>query len=149
MCVGSPLLAAIAEKFKAYYEVVIASAFGMALLFTIILIMHPPPLLIGILFFMIGMLSAYQVLAVYMNSINADVRYSGLVTAITNMIIMSFGSIFHFLISRTMNLFWNGKIVDNLAIYEPLSYIYGTSVIPVTLIIAFFGFLVLRPKRKV
>ena len=149
MCVGSPLLAAMAEKFKAYYEVTILCAIGMAIIFVIFILTQPSATMIGIIFFLIGLMSAYQVLAIYMNSKNTDERYSGLVTALTNMIIMGFGSFFHYVISRVMNIFWDGKIVDNLAIYEPTAYINGIMVIPVTLMIAFVGFIVLRQPRTI
>ena len=148
MCVGSPLLAAIAEKFKAYYEVTIGCAVIMAVIFLTFILCRPSATVIGVIFFIIGLLSAYQVLAIYMNSKNTDERYSGLVTALTNMIIMAFGSFFHFIISRVMNIFWDGKVVDNLAVYEPISYVYGIMVIPITLIIAFIGFVALRKPQQ-
>ena len=144
MGIGSPLLAAIAERYQAYYGVVIMSALGMALAFIIMLFFKPSIYIMSALFFIVGILCAYQVLAIYMNSKNCDESHSGLVTALTNMIIMAFGSVFHFIISHTMNLFWDGHMVNHLAIYDAQSYTYGIAVIPVALIIAFFGFIMLR-----
>ncbi len=148
MCLGSPLLAAIAEKYKAYYGVTLLSALGMAIIFVLLLTLKLNFYVVGILFFLTGMLSAYQVLVMYMNSKNADERYSSLVTSLTNMIVMAFGSVFHFMITRIMNVFWDGKVVENLAIYEPLSYTYGIAIIPVMLVIAFLGFLRLKPANS-
>jgi predicted MFS family arabinose efflux permease len=146
MCVGSPLLAAVAEKCRAYYGMTVISALGMALMFAVLLFSQPSVPLVGGLFFGIGVLSAYQVLVMYINIKNVNEQYSGLVAAVTNMVIMSFGFVFHLMISSVMNLFWDGQIVNNLAIYQPSSYIYGIAVIPICLMVAFVGFIALRPR---
>jgi predicted MFS family arabinose efflux permease len=147
MCVGCPVLAALAEKHQAYYSVTIISALGMAAAFAVLLMIKSSPIVVGILFFIVGIFSAYQVLVMYMNSKNADERYNGLVTAVTNMIIMVFGSVFHFVIGHVMNMYWDGKIINNLAIYNAESYIYGIAVIPIALIIALVGFVFLKPRK--
>jgi hypothetical protein len=124
----------------------VISALGMALMFAVLLFSQPSVPLVGGLFFGIGVLSAYQVLVMYINIKNVNEQYSGLVAAVTNMVIMSFGFVFHLMISSVMNLFWDGQIVNNLAIYQPSSYIYGIAVIPICLMVAFVGFIALRPR---
>lgn len=140
MGVGSPVLGFLAQRWHAYYGVTLGCALGMALLFAVMLFVPLPFFATACFFFLIGMMSAYQVLALYMNSKNVDERLSGMVTALTNMIIMSFGYLFHMVISKVMVLFWDGQVVGCLPIYSAVSYVKGLSIIPVTLLLGFLGF---------
>lgn len=146
MGVGSPFLAAVSEKFKAYYPVTLLSALGMGGLFMTLLLSHLSPWGVGLVFFIIGVLSAYQVLVMYMNSKNVDSKLAGVVTAFTNMVIMLFGWCFHKSITLVMNRFWDGKIENCIPVYSPEAYIKGLMVIPGGLAIAFFGFFLLKRK---
>ncbi|MBA4118229.1 MAG: MFS transporter [Candidatus Puniceispirillum sp.] len=140
MGVGSPVLGYLAQRWHAYYGVTLGCALGMAVLFALLLMVQLPFMIIAACFFLIGMMSAYQVLALYMNSKNVDERLSGIVTALTNMIIMSFGYLFHMVISKVMVHFWDGQAVGCLPVYSSVSYIKGLSVIPLTLMLGFVGF---------
>ncbi len=140
MGVGSPILAYLAEKWKAYYPTTLACALGMAVFFGVLLLFQVSPWIVGVFFFLIGVLSAYQVLALYMNSKHLPDRLSGVVTAFTNMVIMSFGYVFHTLIAKIMVWQWDGAVKDCVPVYSPNSYVYGLGVIPVALVLAFFGF---------
>lgn len=147
MCVGSPLLPAVAEKFQVYRSSIMTSAIVMMLAFGILLYIRPSVLMTSVLFFLIGIFSAYQILVITMNSQSVDIQQSGLVTASTNMIIMLFGSVFHIVMTQVMNLFWDGKIVNNIPVYTPDAYVFGISVIPIALLMAFLGFWALKPQQ--
>lgn len=149
MGVGSPLLAAVSERFKAYYPVTLAAALGMGIFFSAILLSRPSPWMVGTFFFIIGMLSAYQVLVMYMNSKNVDSKLAGIVTAFTNMVIMLFGWFFHKAITLVMDKFWDGKIENCVPIYSAEAYTYGLMVIPGALGIAFVGFFFLSRKAPI
>lgn len=149
MCVGAPLLAALAEKYQAYEGVIRLSALFMAAAFGIILFMHPPVWLISTLFFAIGILCSYQVLALTLNARQAPPEHSGFVTALTNMVIMSFGSIYHALMGRAIAWNWQGDKVNGIPVYSSQDYIFGISVIPLGLILAFIGFYGLKKLKRV
>lgn len=148
MGVGSPVLAYLAEKWKAYYPVTLGCALGMAGVFAILLLFKMPSFVVGAFFFMIGVLSAYQVLALYINSKNVPDRLSGIVTAFTNMVVMAFGYVFHTLIARVMTHLWDGKVQDCVPLYSPGSYAYGLSVIPLGLVLAFVGFACIKNRAS-
>ena len=67
-------------------------------------------------------------------------KYSGIVTAITNMVIMSFGYVFHHFIGRIMNSYWAGEKVDGIRIYPIEAYDKGLMIVPLGLFLAFLGF---------
>ena len=146
MGVGSPLLALFAERFKAYYPVTLVSALGMGGCFLVILLTRLDPWILGSLFFIIGVLSSYQVLVMYMNSKNADEKLATIVTAFTNMVIMLFGFVFHKAITVIMDKVWNGKIENCVPVYSVEAYTTSLMIIPGALFIAFVGFLWLKQR---
>jgi predicted MFS family arabinose efflux permease len=148
MCIGSPLLPTIAEKYKIFYTLVIFCGIIMTSIFSILLWLKPEWIITAILFIVIGICCSYQILVIYMNSKNVSPNHQSLVTALTNMIIMSFGSLFHTTIGKIMHLLWEGKIINNIAIYPASSYIVSLSVIPVGLLIGLIGIFYLKPRKN-
>lgn len=148
MCVGGPLLATIAEKFQAYEKVIRLAAAGMMVAFIILMFMRPPVWVMGSLFFSVGLLSSYQVLALTLNSRSVPEKYSAFAAALTNMIIMSFGFIYHGVIGRMINFMWDGTLLNNLPVYSAQAYIYGLMVIPAGLGMACVGFFMLERLVK-
>jgi predicted MFS family arabinose efflux permease len=148
MSLGSPILAAISERFNIYYGIVMASALAMMALFGTLMFVPLNAKEVGVLFFGLGLFSAYQVLVVCMNSQNVPKRYIGLVGAFTNMTIMSFGMLFHIAITQTMNWFWDGLVVNGVPFYSPQCYVWGLSVIPAALALGFVGFVYLGAQSK-
>ena len=71
---------------------------------------------VTILFIVVGICCAYQILVIYMNSKNVSPAHQSLVTALTNMIIMFFGSLFHISIGKIMHLCWEEQMIDNVVI---------------------------------
>jgi MFS family permease len=140
MCAGSLILPAIAEKFKIYRQIVLTSAMVMAGLFFLLLFSRLHSGSLQVVMFCTGVFSAYQILAIYLNSLNAPAAYSSLVTAITNMVIMSFGYVFHSAIGMVMTWVWDGAIKGSVPVYQSESYIYGLFIIPVALLVSFIGF---------
>lgn len=148
MCFGSPLLAYVAERTGAYYRVTQVSAFIMGGSFMALFTFSLSPFIVGILFTLIGVMCAYQVLIMYMNSKNAPERLSSVVIAMTNMVIMSFGYVFHYTIGHLMDWAWDGKVVEGIPVYDANAYLVGLSVIPLGLMIGFVGFIFLSVREK-
>lgn len=150
MCVGSTLMSLLAEKTKAYFEIIILSALGMGGMFALLLLGLFSVSYMSIAFIFVGILCAYQILAIYKASTYVPDHLVSLTTAVANMIIMTFGYFFHSVIGKMMSLFWDGAVYNNTPLYNAESFTYGLSVIPIALIIAAFGFMVfyVRDKQK-
>ena len=73
-------------------------------------------------FLIVGVCCAYQIIAIYKASTYVPEYVSGLTTAVANMIIMSFGYIFHTIMGLVVNAYGG---VDTAQ-----SFVYGISVIP-------------------
>lgn len=152
MLFGSPALAYLGERTGRYGLIVRVSALLMGICFLFLLMTKVPLWGIQGSFFLVGVLSAYQILVMHINSMRVAEKYSGIVTAITNMIIMSFGYVFHHFIGRIMNLYWTGETVGNIRVYPLEAYDNGLMIIPAGLFLAFIGFygekIHARLKRK-
>ncbi|HBN22465.1 MAG TPA: MFS transporter [Holosporales bacterium] len=140
MCFGSPALAYLGERTGRYRFIVQSSALLMGVFFIFFLIYMLPLWGIQISFLLVGVLSAYQVIVMHINSLRVEEKYSGIVTALTNMVIMSFGYIFHHFIGRIMNSYWAGETVGGIRVYPVDAYDNGLMIIPFALFLAFLGF---------
>ena len=88
--------------------------------------------LLAFLLFVVGFCCAYQILAIYTASTYVRERVAGLTTAVANMIIMSFGYVFHSSIGGLVKSFGSKG--------QAVAYTYGISMIPAALFIASLGF---------
>lgn len=150
MCIGSTLMSLLAEKSNAYFEIIIISALGMGAVFTILLLGLFSISVMSVSFGLVGVLCAYQILAIYKASTYVPEHLVSLTTAVANMIIMTFGYFFHTVIGKVMNIFWDGTMVQNVPFYSAEAYVYGLSVIPIALITASVGFTAfyIRARQK-
>jgi len=149
MAFGSSIVAYIGDKTKAYYQTIIWCAFIMASIFAILLIqVISSSTAIMAMFMTVGVLSGYQVLSVYVSTTFVKEGVIGLTTAIVNMIVMSFGYLFHSVIGKILSLTWNGEMFEGVKIYTPESYVYSIYVIPVCLVAGGLGFFWLKVRTK-
>ena len=143
MCFGAPILSAIAERTGRYFATIITSAILMGCGFIAIISGAIPILVLSAVFVVIGVLCSYQIIAIYKVSTFADKQSTGLATAAANMIIMLFGYGFHSVIGKVISL-------TNTSVggYTAESFEYGIAVIPVTLFVAAFGFIIISKGSK-
>lgn len=139
MCFG-PILSLIAEKTNYLATIVGAGCVMIASFFAILTGTLSIPFL-TVIFFMVGVCCAYQILSIYYASTFVSERVTGLTTAVANMIIMTFGYFFHALIGWMINYF--GGIESNTA------FLYGIAIIPVALIIGVVGLIMLATRRNI
>jgi len=139
MCFGAPLLSMVAEKMKSYLGTIIICAAVMGCLFAAFIFYTVPPGLVSLSFLLVGVCSAYQILAIYKASTYVREEVAGLTTAVANMIIMIFGYVFHTIIGTVVKAFGGPGNSEAL--------IYGVSVIPAALFIAGGGFIFLRSAK--
>lgn len=134
MCFGAPVLNLFAEKTN-YLAIITAAGIIMAGSFFVMLTGVLGTSMMGILFIIIGVCCAYQILAIYKASTYVSENVAGLTTAITNMIIMFFGYIFHTLIGYIVHF------MGGMGVSEAL--VSGISIIPIALTIGSIGFMML------
>lgn len=132
MCFGAPVLSMIADKVGSYAATIIGAGIGMSLCFALLLMWHLPSGVLTLNFILIGVCCAYQILAIYKASTYVREQVAGLTTAVANMIIMIFGYAFHTAIGGIVNAFGGPNSTTAL--------VYGTAIIPITLLIGSAGF---------
>ena len=135
MCFGAPILNFIAEKSKSYLGTIIGSGIIMAIIFSALVMTKLEVSMISISFILVGVCSAYQILAIYKASTYVADHVVGLTTAVANMIIMIFGYGFHTIIGYVIKINSAGDISQ--------AFNYGIAVIPVTLIMGSIGFIIM------
>ncbi|MBS0287976.1 MAG: MFS transporter [Proteobacteria bacterium] len=148
MCFGSPILSWITEKTKAYFGFIILSAIVMAASFFLLLTGQLPVSVMTVMFVIVGVFCAYQILAIYKASTYSGEQLVGLTTACANMIIMTFGYVFHSLIGQIMTKLWDGSMQADVPVYDPHAYTLALMVIPVGLMLGAFGFIWLATAKK-
>lgn len=132
MCFGSPVLSLIAEWKGRYLPVIIFAGITMAIIFTALISKALTIDSIAVTFVIVGICSAYQILAIYKASTYVREEVAGLTTAVANMIIMSFGYAFHTVIGLIINAC--GGVTNSQAVQ------HGVTFIPITLFIGVFIF---------
>lgn len=140
MCFGGPILSLIAEKTGCYMATLILAGFVMTIGFFALISGEMSAFSMNIVFILIGMCCAYQILALYKVSTYVRDEIVGLTTAISNMIIMSFGYFFHTMIGFIVSLMNESDNSD--------AFIYGIAIIPIALSIGVVGLLFMGIKEK-
>ncbi|KTD25209.1 MFS transporter [Legionella maceachernii] len=140
MCFGAPVLSFIAEKTNNYLGVIIGAGIAMMLVFLALISKQFTANTMALSFILVGVCSAYQILAIYKASTYLPEQVAGITTAIANMIIMSFGYAFHTSIGFLIHTFGGSGVSS--------AFIYGLSVIPLTLAIAVIGFFALFYQER-
>lgn len=94
---------------------------------------------------LLGAFSSYQVALVTVAA-NLASNYVALSTAMVNMLMMSFGTIFHILIGQILNRFFSPVISDGLYSFDEMAYLSAFSVIIIALFLSII-FCVIFKKR--
>ncbi|MBA4117365.1 MAG: MFS transporter [Candidatus Puniceispirillum sp.] len=140
MCFGAPFLSALAAKVRSDLGVITLSAATMLGVFAVLLTGHLTIANLSIGFIMVGVASAYQIIAIYKASTYVGEDIAGLTTALANMIIMGFGYAFHAAIGGVIQL--------SQSMGEKVSFTYGISVIVAALVLGAAGFATLLWQER-
>ena len=132
MCFGAPFLSLIAERTGRYLDVIIGAGAIMLITFLLLILQVLNVETISVGFLLVGVCCAYQILAIYKASTYVPEHVAGLTTAVTNMLIMSFGYAFHSSIGALIDVY--GGIQSTRA------FTYGIGLIPLTLAVGTFIF---------
>ncbi|UWI83208.1 MFS transporter [Wolbachia endosymbiont of Howardula sp.] len=139
MLIGSLALSYLLEIYKnKHYEITIACALTMILSFILLFTQMRSFYIVLPILFIIGFSSGYQVITIYKALSYVTHRLLGITTAISNMIIMCFGFLFHTGIAHIINHSWNRTIIQGMPVYSPELLIKAISIIPICLLVAFF-----------
>jgi predicted MFS family arabinose efflux permease len=132
MCFGGPLLSMIAARTKNDLLTIFGAGVLMAISFALLLTGVLSATSISIVFALVGVCCAYQIIAIYKAATYVREGIVGLTTAVANMIIMVFGYFFHTIIGLLIN-------VGDVSM-PTTAFTYGIAVIPIALCIGSIGF---------
>ena len=141
MCIGCIILPYIADKTRMYFGVTITSGIAMILCFMHILSGIATANTLYYACLVSGIFCAYQVVIISKIATFVSEERSGVAAAIANMIIMTFGLVFHKFIGITLDWQWNGKMLQSIKLYEAEAFINSISIIPAATAIAVIGFI--------
>lgn len=150
MLIGGPLLAYVAEKFKAFYQTTAFCGVMMALLLAVMLLSNGAInyMVLYLMMFMVGVLCCYQVLVFAIGTALVPLESRNMTVAFLNGVNMLGGTFFHTIIGYMMDLFWMGQTVAGQRVYEAHAYTYALYAIPIAACIGGLTFLFLRPVEK-
>jgi MFS family permease len=150
MLIGGPLLAYIAEKFKAFYQTTAFCGIGMGLLLILMLLSNGAIsyAALYVMMFMVGVLCCYQVLVFAIGTMIVPPEMRNMTVAFLNGVNMLGGCFFHPIIGYIMDLFWKGQVTEGQRVYEAQAYTYALSAIPIAACIGGLIFLCLRSTEK-
>ncbi|WCR53412.1 MAG: hypothetical protein PG981_000434 [Wolbachia endosymbiont of Ctenocephalides orientis wCori] len=149
MGAGSFFLAYLLEKYQdKHCEIIIACSIAMVAGFLLLFAQIGGVYIVLPVLFVVGFASGYQVITIYKAISYVGNNLVGLATAVSNMVVMIFGYFFHTGIAKMIDLYWDKTVIQGNPIYGAELLIKATSIIPVCLLIATFGFLWLKKQDK-
>ncbi|MFV9875367.1 MAG: MFS transporter [Rickettsiales endosymbiont of Dermacentor nuttalli] len=148
LCIGGPIMAYIAEKYNCHYRLCSICGIVMMVIFIILLCtVNLDYWQLLVLMLTVGVCSGYQIIVFAITAKLSDISTNSITMSLTNMLIMSAGFAFHFMIGIIMDIYWLGGIQHSVKIYTASSYIYSISIIPIALGVGSIGFLLLDNKK--
>lgn len=140
MFIGCIILPYIADKTRLYLGVTIASGTGMIVCFVYILSGSANEKSLYYICLITGIFCAYQVVIIFKIATYVSEERSGMAAAVANMIIMTFGWVFHNAIGISLDKSWDGVLVNGLKSYSPDAFVTSISIIPIMISLAVVGF---------
>lgn len=131
MLFGGPLLAYLSKKISDYVLIALCGL-GICLLFTLIISQAISNWwVLALSLFAVGLFCCYQVVVFSAGSKLVEVKYLSIGIAFLNCMNMFGGSLFHTLIGRIMDLFWEGQVdATGMRIYSLTSFHLALALIP-------------------
>ncbi len=146
-CVGAPLLAVIADRFNYHYIINIVCGIIMTIAFHLMLEkLIDGYKLMFICAFIIGVMSAYQVIVISLVADLVPPNLNGTAIAVVNMFNMVAGMGFNTAIGSLLDHYWTGEIIGGKRIYSDIAYGDALYILPVTLMFGAIIFFVLKPS---
>lgn len=143
MFMGCIILPYIADKTRLYLGVTIVSGMGMIICFVYILSGGANEKSLYYICLITGIFCAYQVVIISKIATYVSEERSGMAAAVANMIIMTFGWVFHNAIGISLDKSWDGVLVNGLKSYSSEAFVTSISIIPIMISLAVVGFTVM------
>lgn len=149
-CIGNLILPYVSEKLRSYYGITLVAALIMVLGFAYLYMGLGDIRILTSICFAIGICCGYQVVMLAKVVTFVPERLSGLAGSVGNMVLMSFGPIFHQIIGLCMERSWDGFIEEGVRIYPRQAYLRAIMPIPAAMLIAIAGLccLILSEKAR-
>lgn len=150
MIFGSPFLAFLSEKWKAYYELTALCGIFLSIILAALFLFHNSfsYTMVCFLLFLAGIFCCYQVLIFAIGNQLVSASLIGITVAFLNCINMLGGSFFHTIIGGLLDCFWDGVSEGTVRVYCHLTYTKALWSVPLA---SFFGglfILFIRPRSK-
>lgn len=140
MCIGCVVLPFVAEQTRRPFAVVAFSAVAMSLAFVYILGGNATADSLYYTCLIVGVFCGYQIVVLAKVVTFVSEERSGIAGAVANMIIMSFGSMFHHVLGTVTEYNWTGEVAESGArIYTPEALVNGMYAIPIASVLAALG----------
>lgn len=150
MCIGSPLLAAVADRFKAHYIINIVCGVVMSGAFYLILNQIVTGYLqMFALTFTIGIMSAYQVIIISTVAEIVPSNFAAIAIAMVNTGNMLAGTAYNTAIGHLLDYYWTGEMIDGKRVYSEIAYTDALFILPITLMMGAIMFFILKPKNGI
>lgn len=141
MCVGCIVLPYISDKTRMHFGVTILSGFVMMLCFIYILMGNADADSLYYACFIIGIFSAYQIVIISKIVTFVPEKSSALAGSVVNMIVMTFGLLFHKSIGVSLEKLASVDSIAQAKTYSSYAYTASISIIPIAIAIALIGFI--------
>jgi predicted MFS family arabinose efflux permease len=136
MALGATVLPALSSKNKGEFKAVVMSSFVMGALFVALTLRLIPTSWLMPTFLIIGFFCAYQILVIVVAVQWVPSHLTGLVSALTNMVIMAFGYVFHGAIAAAVTFAPSNPLIAG---HSAQGLIQGISLIPLGMGLALAG----------
>lgn len=147
--IGGPLIGIYSDKIQQKRKIFLIATFIALCFMSLIVYMKLPLLLLYAFLFLVGFMSATQLLNFsYCIDVN-PIEVKGSAAAFTNFIVVIGTAIFQPLVGYLLDLHWTGGMEEGIRTYSSAAYTFAMTIFPLTLLLAiFFGFfLKKRPSR--
>ncbi len=146
---GCIILPYLADKLRMYLGVTMLSAVMMIACFIHILSGKATQDTLYYACVITGIFCAYQVVIIAKISTYVSEERSGIAAAVANMVIMTFGWVFHNAIGNTMDSKWDGAMENGVKLYTAQNYISSLWIIPKAIFIALVGFAIMIMVNRI
>lgn len=146
---GGPLIGHLSDYFQRRRPFLkVGSLLGGLALAPVILLTNLPPVLIFVLFILVGIFSATELLNFsYAIDLHSN-KATGSAVAFTNFVTMLGGAVFQPLVGWLLDLFWSGGFNGKIKTYSHADYKLAMICFPISFFIAFLLSFFLKEKSK-
>lgn len=147
--IGAPLGGYLSDKYQnRIIPLLVGAIFSLIFISIILYVPNLSYSTLNMLILLYGIFSGTEIVAFIMANEFIKKAMPGTVFAIINLIVTIGGAIFQPLVGKLLDFFSNGRIIDEVHIYEVADYKLSMSIIPACLLITIFLLIYMQHKSK-